>query len=65
MDDPFRVMEMEVDVERSKAPHVALAGREHLRAGAGFGWEEGDNVAEDAVGEAGALPLPFSSSWLG
>jgi len=52
MDAPFRVMEMEVDVERSGAPHAAPAGGEHLRAGAGFGGEEGDDVAEDAVGEA-------------
>jgi hypothetical protein len=44
--------DVQIDVERSGAPDVALAGGEHLRAGAVVGREKGDDVAEDAVREA-------------
>jgi hypothetical protein len=59
------VFVVEVEVERSGVPYMALAGGEDLRAGAVFGGEKGDDVAEDVVGEAADLVNLSRSPFLG
>lgn len=49
----------EVEVERGRAPEGEPTGGEDLCAGAVFGWEEGDDVAQDAVRELADEILSF------
>jgi hypothetical protein len=46
-------------VERRRAPEVAPSGREDLGAGAFFGGEQGDYVAEDGIGEGADMVYAF------
>ena len=59
-----------VEVERGGAPEVAPPGREDLGAGAVLGGEEGDDLAQDSVGDladavlGGPFAFAFSRSGL-
>ncbi|WVZ69846.1 LOW QUALITY PROTEIN: hypothetical protein U9M48_018570 [Paspalum notatum var. saurae] len=49
-----------VEDERGRVPQVAPAGGEHRSAGRVLGWETGDDVAADRVGESADAVLVFA-----